>query len=122
MKASLNRFEGGFVDLQRQVIANVRGERVPEGGCSNTESPIPKGVKSGVWDGEQAGVRGAQGPGCGVEMEEVRQVPGDKAVEGLVCEEKDFIFDAVLDQEPVEVNEGGGEVLPGPGTSENPGS
>ncbi|CAL8282065.1 unnamed protein product [Merluccius merluccius] len=72
------------------------------GGCSNTESPIPKGVKSGVWDGEQAGVSGAQGPGCGVEMEEVRQVLGDKAVEGLVCEEKDFIFDAVLDQEPVE--------------------
>lgn len=26
-----------------------------------------------------------------------------------------------LDQEPVEVNEGGGDVLPGPGVSEDPG-
>lgn len=35
---------------------------------------------------------------------------------------RDFVGDAVLDWEPVKVTKGWGDVLLGPGVSENPGS
>ena len=43
---------------------------------SGGEGLIPKGAESVARNGEQAGVTGVQSPGCGVEMEEVRQVLG----------------------------------------------
>ena len=54
--------------------------------------------------------------------EKVRQVLGGEGMEGFVSQKKEFIGDTVLDWEPVEVDQGGGDVLPGLGVSEHPGS
>ncbi len=43
-----------------------------------------------------------------------------KGMEGLVGEEDDFVHNAGLDQEPVEMEEGGSDVLPGFGAGETP--
>ena len=43
-------------------------------------------------------------------------------MEGFVGEEEDFVGDAGLDRKPVESDESGGDVLPGPGAGEKPGS
>lgn len=43
-------------------------------------------------------------------------------MEGFVGEEEDFVGDAGLDRESVKVDEDGGDVLPGLGAGENPGS
>ena len=42
-------------------------------------------------------------------------------MERLVGDEEEFVGDAGLDREPVEVEESGGDVLPGLGACENPG-
>ena len=41
---------------------------------------------------------------------------------GLVREEECFVLNLGLDRQPVEVDEGGGDVLPGLGAGEKPGS
>ena len=43
-------------------------------------------------------------------------------MEGFVSEEEEFVGDPECDREPVEVHEGGGDVLPGLGMGEHPGS
>ncbi len=43
-------------------------------------------------------------------------------MKGLVGEEEDFVHDMGLDWEPMEMDENRGDVLPGLGASENPGS
>jgi len=43
-------------------------------------------------------------------------------MEGFVGEEQEFVSDAGLDREPVEVEESRGDVLPGLGACENPGN
>ena len=43
-------------------------------------------------------------------------------MERLEGEKKELVLDAELDGEPVKVDEGGGDVLPGLGTCEDPGS
>lgn len=63
-------------------------------------------------NGEQASFRGLEVMGWGVWMEKVRAVLGGKGMEGFVGEE-DFVVDVRLDWEPVKVNEGWGDVLPG---------
>ena len=55
-------------------------------------------------------------------MEEICEVLRGEGMEGLVGEEEEFVSDAGLDREPVEVDESGGDVLPGLGACENPGS
>lgn len=47
---------------------------------------------------------------------------GRKGLEGFVGEEKDFVWNAEPDQEPVKVHEGGSDVLPGFGVGQNPGN
>lgn len=66
---------------------------VSEGGCGKTEGLIPKGAEPGE-KRELAGVGGVQRVVQGVGIEKVRQV---QAMEGLVCEEKDFVLDPKLD-------------------------
>lgn len=44
-----------------------------------------------------------------------------KGMEGFVGEKEDFVVDAGLDWEPVEVDEGWADVLPGLGAGEDPG-
>ena len=43
-------------------------------------------------------------------------------MEGFVCEKEEFGGDAAFDWKPVKVDESGGDVLPGPGAGEDPGS
>ena len=55
-------------------------------------------------------------------MEKVRQLLGGTSVKGFEGEKEEFVVDAELDREPVEVDMGGGDVLPGPGVCEDSGS
>lgn len=43
-------------------------------------------------------------------------------MEGFVCQLKEFVLYTKLDREPVKVDEGWGDVLPGLSLSETPGS
>ena len=55
-------------------------------------------------------------------VEKIGQVVGGKCMKAFVSEEEEFIGNAAFDREPVETDEGGGDVLPGLGGRENPGS
>jgi len=63
-----------------------------------------------------------KGAGRDVWREDICEVLRGEGMEGLVGEEEEFVSDAGLDWEPVEVDESGGDVLPGLGACENPGS
>ena len=55
-------------------------------------------------------------------MEEVSEILRCQSMEGFVSDEEGFVDDSGFDGEPVKVDEGGGDVLPGFGAGENPGS
>lgn len=54
------------------------------------------------------------------EEENILKVVGFEGVNWQVGEDKEFVVDAELDREPVEVDEGGGDVLPEFGASGKP--
>ena len=49
----------------------------------------------------------------------VRQVLEDNGMKGFEGEEEEFVVDAELDREPVEMDKGGGDVLPGHGVCDD---
>ncbi len=87
----------------------------------DTETFVPEGTKSGVGDDKQACLR--SGGSKRVCMGEGSQMgTGVEGMERLVGVKKDFKIDTELNWKPVKVDEGGGDVLPGLGAGEKPGS
>ncbi|XP_062325496.1 uncharacterized protein LOC134026615 [Osmerus eperlanus] len=66
----------------------------------------------------EVGIRGTEGAGGSVVVEQVGEVAGGLVVKGFVSEKKDFKVNALWHGEPVEVLEDGGDVVTGAGVSE----
>lgn len=64
-------------------MINVRREIVPKSGGYHTESPVSKGLSPGMGYGEQTCIRGMQGPGWSMMVEEMRQIPQGQRHEGI---------------------------------------
>ena len=54
--------------------------------------------------------------------EEVRQILQGEGIERFIGQEENFVRDAWFKWEPVKADESGGDVLPGLGAGEDPGS
>ena len=70
------------------------------------------------WGGQKVGIRGTEGAGGSVVVEQVGEVAGGLVVKGFVSEKKEFKVNALWDGEPVEILEDGGDVVTGAGVSE----
>ena len=65
---------------------------------------------------------GSEGAGWSGDVEEVRQIWRGEVVDGLKGVQEQFEFYPMLDREPVELQQDGGDVMVGGGSSDDVGS
>ena len=67
------------------------GEKVPEGGGSNGEGPVPPGSVLGASErGKEVGICESEVAGGGMTVKEVSEVGGGKVIESFAGDEEDF--------------------------------
>ena len=115
-------FKSCFEAVQRCSVADFGRGRVPEVGGCDTEGSVSKGSQVWCW-----GWRANLSLRTAAFWAECRAGGGQLNMVGLgrggiYRWEGGVVVDAGLDREPVEVNEGWGDVLPGLSACENPGS
>ena len=79
---------------------------------------MSEGFEFGWWYSQSERGGGSEGSGGAVGDKEVRQVGWGQVVESFEGQEEYFEVNALFDREPVEGVENGGNVLTGPGVSE----
>ena len=116
-------FDYWFESGQIGAVSDGFGEWVPEGGGGNGKCSVAPGpVLGSEWCWQEVGIRGTEGAGRSVMVEQICEVGGGLVMEGFVSEEKEFELDALWDREPVEVLEDRGDVVTGTGMGEQTGS
>ena len=116
-------FQGSLKRVQCCSVADLEWERVPQGGGCHAEGSVPEGPKVRRWDCEKVQVSRTQGPLVSwFVLEKAGEILGSQVVLTLVGQQKKFVVDPVFNREPVQLFEGGGDVLPGLGVSKHSGS
>lgn len=90
-------------------------------GSRAAEGSAPHSAETGRGNREVDGGGGSERTGGGDDVEEIRQVGRGEVVDGLECVQEEFVCNAVVYGEPVEVLEYGSDVAVRGGLCDDPG-